>query len=485
MKKVAIYARVSTLEQAEHGYSIGEQIDKLKKYCDLKDYSIYKEYVDGGYSGAKLDRPAMQELISDAKNGKFEVVIVYKLDRLSRNLQNALYLIKDVFRENNISFVSLGENIDLSTAAGELNFNMFASFAEFERANIKDRMSMGRYARAKSGKIVSPSHTPFGYNYNDGILIKDEIEAPIVKSIFDMYLDGLSLSKILIKLNDDGYIGKSKPWPMSGIYPILRNKTYAGFIKYRDEVFKGLHDPIISPLDFDEVQRQIKIRQENSYKRTNTSRPFQSKYMLSGLLKCGKCGSRMEIIQYGKDKTIDGVVYKFRKYQCAKNQSKYKRMTGIAIDAIDERCESQKYDLKELESRVLSEIAKVKADPDVFLKLNTKKDSYSISHEYIKSEIKSIENRLSKIVDLYLDDKIDLDIYTEKKNEYDKKIDSLKKSINKKSSDSKLLDSKSFKNKILNFDVSNENYQVQSDIVKKLIEKIVVYPTKIKIYWNI
>ena len=102
MKKVAIYARVSTLEQAERGYSIGEQVDKLKKHCEIYDYSIYKEYVDAGYSGAKLDRPDMKELIDDAKNGKFEAVIVYKLDRLSRNLQNALYLIKDVFKIKNL-----------------------------------------------------------------------------------------------------------------------------------------------------------------------------------------------------------------------------------------------------------------------------------------------------------------------------------------------------------------------------------------------
>lgn len=477
-KKVAIYARVSTLEQAEHGYSIGEQVDKLKKYCDIHDYSIYKEYVDGGYSGAKLDRPAIQELIADAKNGKFEAVIVYKLDRLSRNLQNALYLIKDIFKANNIYFASLSENIDLSTAAGELNFNMFASFAEFERANIRDRMSMGAYARAKSGKCASPSRTPFGYDYDNGILRKNEY-SHIIENIFKMYLSGLSLAKILIKLNDDGYAGKQKPWRLSAIYTIIRNKTYAGFIKYRNEFFTGLHEPIISSDEFDEVQRQIVIRQDKSYNATNSSRPFQSKYMLSGLLRCGKCGQRLTLIQYKVKGSGDLV----KKYQCIGKQSYYKRIAAGG-NRQGEKCDTPNYDMKELEEHVLDEIDKIKIDVDGYIagrEITITKIDYSST----KNEIETVEGKLSKLVDLYLENKIDLDLYTSKKSEYDTKLSTLKKVITEPEKDDKLLEVSELKDVLSKFNTKNMKYEQQSEMVKRIIEKIVVNPSDIKVYLNI
>ncbi|MGH2277461.1 recombinase family protein, partial [Streptococcus uberis] len=116
--KVAIYARVSTLNQAEEGYSINEQIDSLTKYCDAMNWEVVRQYVDAGYSGGKLERPDITKLISDAKNKKFDTVLVFKLDRLSRSVRDTLYLVKDVFTENKIGFVSLKENIDTSTAMG-------------------------------------------------------------------------------------------------------------------------------------------------------------------------------------------------------------------------------------------------------------------------------------------------------------------------------------------------------------------------------
>src|SRR5215510_7734174 len=97
IKRAVVYCRVSTLEQAESGYSIDMQKDKLKKYCELMDLELVNIYEDGGYSGAKLERPAIGRLIDDAQDGKFDVVLVYKLDRLSRSQKDTLYLIEDIF----------------------------------------------------------------------------------------------------------------------------------------------------------------------------------------------------------------------------------------------------------------------------------------------------------------------------------------------------------------------------------------------------
>ena len=115
MKRAALYIRVSTMEQAKEGYSIPAQTDKLKAFAKAKDMAVTKIYTDPGFSGAKMERPALQEMISDIQNKKIDVVLVYKLDRLSRSQKNTLYLIEDVFLKNNVDFISMQESFDTST----------------------------------------------------------------------------------------------------------------------------------------------------------------------------------------------------------------------------------------------------------------------------------------------------------------------------------------------------------------------------------
>lgn len=183
--KTAIYVRVSTLEQAEGGYSIDEQIDTLTKYCEIKKWSVEKIYKDGGYSGSNTDRPGMKRLIQDAKRKKFDSVLVYKLDRLSRSQKDTLYLIEDVFNAYNIAFMSLQENFDTSSAFGKAMIGILAVFAQLEREQIKERMSMGKRGRAKAGKAMSWSIVPFGYTYENDTYIPDPIQAPILVSKID------------------------------------------------------------------------------------------------------------------------------------------------------------------------------------------------------------------------------------------------------------------------------------------------------------
>ena len=131
--KVAIYVRVSTTKQEEEGYSIDEQKAKLSSYCSIKDWSVYKIYTDGGFSGSNTERPALERLIKDAKERKFDTVLVYKLDRLSRSQKDTLYLIEEVFIKNDIEFLSLQENFDTSTPFGKAMIGLLAVFAQLER----------------------------------------------------------------------------------------------------------------------------------------------------------------------------------------------------------------------------------------------------------------------------------------------------------------------------------------------------------------
>ena len=201
--KVALYVRVSTLEQAEEGYSISEQKDKLKKYCEIKDWKITRIYSDPGFSGSNLNRPSMQQLIKDAGTGLYDAVLVYKLDRLSRSQKDTLHLIEDIFQKNNIHFISLSENFDTSTAFGKAMIGILSVFAQLEREQIKERMMMGKAGRAKAGKIMAWSNIPFGYVKDNDTYKIDPLRANIVKKIYSMYLAGDSITRIFNRLNEE------------------------------------------------------------------------------------------------------------------------------------------------------------------------------------------------------------------------------------------------------------------------------------------
>ena len=127
-KRVAIYARVSTQEQVENGNSLEFQIDKLKAYCQLHELKVVGEYIDAGVSGAKFSRPALNRLKDDID--KIDIVLIYKLDRLSRSIKDTMLLIEDVFKPNNIDLISLSENFDTSQAMGMATIGMLSTIAQ-------------------------------------------------------------------------------------------------------------------------------------------------------------------------------------------------------------------------------------------------------------------------------------------------------------------------------------------------------------------
>lgn len=148
---VALYIRVSTQEQASEGYSIDEQRERLVKYAEAQSWSVYRVYSDPGFSGGSLERPGLRSLILDVNAGKVNKVVVYKLDRLSRSQKDTLYLIEDVFLPASVDFVSMTENFDTGTPLGRAMIGILSVFAQLEREQIKERMSLGREGRAKSG----------------------------------------------------------------------------------------------------------------------------------------------------------------------------------------------------------------------------------------------------------------------------------------------------------------------------------------------
>lgn len=478
INKVALYVRVSTTSQLEEGYSIEEQKAKLESYCDIKDWHIYKVYTDGGFSGSTTERPALEQLIKDAQGKLFDTVLVYKLDRLSRSQKDTLYLIEDIFLKNNIEFVSLLENFDTSTPFGRAVIGLLSVFAQLEREQIKERMQLGKLGRAKAGKSMMWAKTSYGYNYDKetGSMTVNEYEALAVKEIFTSYLAGMSITKLRDKINDE--YPKQPAWSYRTIRGILANPVYCGLNQYKGQTFQGTHKAIISLDDFEQTQRELAKRQQTA-KELSNPRPFQAKYMLSGLAQCGYCHAPLKVILGQKRK--DGA--RFKRYECYQRHPR--KTKGVTVYNDNKKCESGYYDMELLEHYVLTRIAQLQNDPDKIKELFSDDTSPAVDKQAIQKQIDSLTLKLSKLNDLYLDDRITLDELRSKSADFIKQRNALEEEIKKASNDKqagqrkkieKLLDASSV------FDMSYDNQKV---IVRELIDKVQVTSDKIVIRWKI
>ena len=258
------YVRVSTLEQAREGYSIGAQTERLKAYCAARGWTLRSIHTDPGHSGAKLDRPGLQTLISDVRAGRCNGVLVYKLDRLSRSQKDTLYLIEDIFLANGVSFISINENFDTSTAFGRAMIGILSVFAQLEREQIRERTMMGAAERATSGLWHGGGWEPIGYDYipeRDELQV-NEYEAMQVREVYDCYLNRrMSLYKITQHMTEQGYRHKTGGWDhASTVRNVLKNNLYAGIISWGGHDYPGQHMPLIDREVFDKVQNKLELQ---------------------------------------------------------------------------------------------------------------------------------------------------------------------------------------------------------------------------------
>lgn len=393
--RVALYPRVSTTEQATEGYSIGEQIERLTKFCEAKGWTIYKTYTDAGYTGANLDRPGLQEMIKDSEEGKFDMVLVYKLDRLSRSQKDVLYLVEDVFDEHGVYFSSMTENFDTSSPFGKAMLGILAVFAQLEREQIKERMTMGKHARAKEGKWNGGRNIPIGYNYDkdkDQFVIND-YEAMQYIELVDLFLKGKAFREIESIFAERGYAHKHGVWMPKTMRSVLRSKMYLGYLKYNGQWYKAEHPALIDEDTYDRVVKLLDQRAEQ-YKQTGGKAGVVTTY-LGGLLYCKKCGAK-----YGKDNNgrRDKNGNKNHKYVC---YSRSKKMKSLIKDT---NCKNKNWKLADLDNIVLGEIKKLALNPELVHKTQEERIEKSDAAEQIKilkKEIKKIDTQISRFMDLY------------------------------------------------------------------------------------
>ncbi|QGH01195.1 recombinase family protein [Streptococcus dysgalactiae] len=476
--KVAIYVRVSTTNQAEEGYSIEEQKDKLTSYCNIKDWSVYNVYVDGGFSGSNTERPALEKLIKDAKKKLFDTVLVYKLDRLSRSQKDTLYLIEDIFLENKIDFVSLLENFDTSTPFGKAMVGILSVFAQLEREQIKERMQLGKLGRAKSGKSMMWAKTSYGYDYHKGTgeMTINELEAIVVKDIFKSYLEGMSITKLRDKVNEK--YPKTPAWHYRIIRGILANPVYCGYNQYKGQVFPGNHEPIISEEVYNKTQEELKIRQQTAAEKFNP-RPFQAKYMLSGIAQCGYCKAPLTVIlgMVRKDGT------RFIRYEC--KQRHPRKTKGVTVYNNNEKCHSGAYEKSDVEAYVLQQISRLQNDTSYLDEIFDGSETESIDRESYQRQIEELTKKLGRLNDLYIDSRISLEELQKKSAEFITMMTLLETelendpALKRKEKKENMRDILSCEN-ILEMD-----YEQQKVIVRGLINKVQVTAENISIKWKV
>lgn len=397
--RVALYLRVSTNAQAEEGYSLDEQEDRLKAFCKAKNWVVGEVYRDPGYSGANLNRPGLSSLIRNCK--EYDAVIVYRLDRLSRSQRDTLYLIEDVFDKNQCSFISVTEGFDTSTYMGKMVVGILSVFAQMERERIKDRMQGGRIERAKTGKTMTWNTPPYGYYVEKDILTIDPIEAQCVKKAYGWYLAGRSQKEIVRLLNGEN--AKDTPWTSANVKRLLTNPVYTGKTRYLNQEYDGMHEPIVSEDVFYSVQEELKRRQDKAYSKKGTPRPFQSKYLLSGLLRCAECGCMVTVTLYKPRK--DGTRTKL--YKCVSTMAK----SSVGEVKRAESCSTKPHDVDYLEKIVLGEVEKIRLNPQKIEQ--EQEDTQSISR--IEKRLKAIEASEKRLIDLYVAGGLSMSALNDKK----------------------------------------------------------------------
>jgi site-specific DNA recombinase len=266
-------------------------------------------YCDDGYSAKDLNRPAIQRVIQDVKEKKFDVLVVYRLDRLVRSVIDLHYLL-DIFDKHGVKFKSVTEVFDTTTAMGRFFITLVGAMSQWERENLSERVKMGLERRFMEGNRHGVA--PFGYDDVDGRLVVNRDEAEIVKWIFRTYKRH-GMHKIAHKLNQQGIKTKTGvQWQDAQIHYILTNPVYIGQIRYH--VKKGQpitmaanHEPIISEEEFEQTQQLIKKRSN-----WDSAKALTSDYPFSGVLVCGKCGEYM----YGQKQKNKSGYYRYY-YRCS------------------------------------------------------------------------------------------------------------------------------------------------------------------------
>lgn len=396
--RCAIYRRVSTDMQVEEGVSLDNQLHRLKAFAESQGWTIVSEYVDEGISAKNIEnRPGIQQIMKDIEQKRFDVLLVYKLDRLVRRVKDLHELLQHM-EQYDVMFKSATEPFDTTTPAGKLFITMIAAMAEWERETIAERVYDNMKHRAEGG-FRNGGPSPFGYDYDEkGNLVINEEEAKWVRFMFKKYETNGS-QNIAKMLNKYGIKTKKEAlWSDFSVRFILRNPIYAGKNRWNyrspvkgkaytgNEIIQDINqkdfESIIPVEQFKEVQSLIKLRSNVAFRSDNH-------YPFSGIAKCAKCGNSLT---GAFKKRKSGGVYRY--YKCA-GRFKF----GV--------CDVQTIAESSIEDSFLSMINLDEVD----LTIEQQGVDHELSFDDVQKQIQKLHQKRDRTKELYIDGDIPKDEY--------------------------------------------------------------------------
>lgn len=278
MKTAVIYARYSSDNQTEQ--SIEGQLRVCQDYAQRNDILILKTYIDRAMTGTNDNRPDFQQMIKDSEKKEFEYIIVYKIDRFSRNkYETAKY--KKILKDNGVKLLSAMENIP-DTPEGIILESLLEGMAEYYSAELAQKVKRGMKETRFKGNFTG-GHLIYGYKVENHKVIIDEEKAEVVRFIYEQYSLGTYVKDIITELNSKRIFNKGKPFARNTIYNILKNEKYSGIYRFKDEIFENMYPAIVPNEVYTKVRKKIDL---NKYGKRST----ELVYLLRHKLKCGYCG---------------------------------------------------------------------------------------------------------------------------------------------------------------------------------------------------
>ena len=399
---VGLYPRVSTEDQSRFGHSLDEQECRMKQLCEFKNYEIFKVYREEGVSAKNTNRPKFQEMIEDVKQGKINKIIIFKLDRLTRSIQDLENICKFLDKYN-CGLESISEEINTSSANGKFFVRMITILAQLEIERTSERTKVGLVGAIKQGHISG--RPPLGYVKKNGSkkIFIDEVQADVVRRIFKLYLDGMSVCSICKLFKEENVLNRR--WPTTTVDKILSNQLYIGNSEYGKrtnneiQIFENVVPAIIDKTTFDMVQKR-KEKNLKNFKRKAT-------YIFMQKIICPKCNKVMggtSSTSKNKEKHL------YYKCNCCKTRINEKKIE------------------KEL-MKFLNDMLDFFLIIDNSFKPTLNKDVENEIKKYLTMK-EDINNKITRIKNAFIDAIIDANIFQEELNELQRELENVEIKLN-------------------------------------------------------
>lgn len=371
MMECVAYMRVSTEKQAEEGNGLESQKRDIENYCRRNELIVTDWYIDDGYTGANMNRPELQRLISDCGKKKVKCVVAFKLDRISRSMIDGLYMIERIFQPNNVIFKCVHDSVSYNSPMEQAYTQMMAVFAQLDKNTMMLRMRGGMLERVKQGYWMGGGNLPYCYSYSKekGILIPIPERAEQARKALELFISGYSDVKIK---EICGFKGERI------VYNVLTSVINIGMIPYKGEVYQGKHEPIF---DKDKFNLGLELRKSRrSAKACCKTEPN----LLTGLCYCGVCGCAMRYQKWtnGKHKIYCMSRNKFMSY----------------LPNYNANCNNSLEWANDIEKQVEEEILKISLDLSSY-----KPKEKATKLEIMQSQLDKEQTKLKRLYNLYAD----------------------------------------------------------------------------------